>query len=88
MGEFVVDVLDALVETRNVFLGLVAVVLDDAFHRYLKQAQQVVLGNLAVELGLEGRQSLVDVLEGALLVLGVLKFLVLVDALLDENLFQ
>ena len=88
VGEVVIDLGDTVVEASDVLLGLVAVVLDDALHRDLEQAQQVVAGDLAVELGLVGRQALVDVLEGALLVLGVFKLLILVDALLDKDLLE
>ena len=85
MGQLVVYVLDAFLESRDVLISLVAVVLDDPLHGDLKQAEQVIGGDFAIELWFERRQALIDVFECFRLIFGVLKFLILVDAFLDKD---
>ena len=86
--KFVVDVGESLVEHSDVVVGLVAVELDDALHLDFHESQHVVACNLTVELRLERVESLVDVLNSGVFVLGLLVATILVDALLDEDFLE
>ena len=86
--QLVVDVGESLVEHSDVVVGLVAVELDDALHLDFHEAQDVVARDFAVELRLEWLESLVDVLNSGVLVLGLLVATILVDALLDEDFLE
>ena len=70
------------------FLVFVLRELGDALHLDLQQAQQVLAPYCAHEARVERLQSLVDVGDELVRVLGVLERLALIDALLDEDLLQ
>ena len=80
--------LNLLLGQQDVFLGLLAVELVDTSHLDILQSQQVVAGNFAHKVLLERFEPHIDVCEGSIEVLGLLVFLALVDAFLDEDLFE
>ena len=88
VGEFLVDLLDFVFDAGYVFLGLILVELQDACHLDVHEAQDVVLCHLTHHLRVPRCQSFVNPFAGRVHRLGILKLLVLVDAFLDEDLFQ
>ena len=69
-------------------VGLLLVELQDALHLYLQQAQNVVLRHLAHQLRVVGSEAVVNMFADLVHVGGLLKLAILVDALLNEYLFQ
>ena len=88
VGQFLVDLFDFVFDAGNVFLGFVFVELQNARHLNFHQTQDVVLGHLAYHLGIPGGEAFVNPLTGGIHRLGIFELLVLVDAFLDEDLFQ
>ena len=82
------DFANLLLGLQDVFFGLLAVELVDSCHLDILQAQQVIASHFAHEVLLEGFETQVDISEGRIEVLGLLVLLSLVDALLDEDLFE
>ena len=83
-----VNLFDVGFHAGDGFFGLVGVELEDARHLDFHQPQDVVLGHLAYEGGVVGRQAQVDVLAGGVHVRGLFELAVLVDALFDEYFFE
>ena len=88
VGQVAVYLLYLGLDAGHQFVGLVLVELEDALHLDFQQPEDVVLGDLAHHLGIERRQSLVDMFADGVDVRRLLELLVLVDALLDEYLLQ
>ena len=74
--------------TGNEFVGLFFVEFQDARHFDLEQAQNVFLGDLAIKLRVIRRQTLVNMDAGSISRNGLLKGLIFVNALFDEDAFQ
>ena len=88
VGQLLVYLCYLLFDACYVLLGLVLVELQDARHLDFHESQDVLLCHLPYELGVVGREAFVDMLAGCIHRGGILELLVLVDALLDEYLFQ
>ena len=88
VGEVAVDVLNLGLDAGHELVGLVLVELKDALHLDFQKAEDVVLRHLAHHLGIVWRQAVVDVLTDGVDVGSLLEFLVLIDALLDEDFLQ
>ena len=74
--------------TGNEFVGLFFVEFQDARHFDFEQAQNVFLGDLAIKLRVIRRQTLVNMDAGSISRDGLLKGLIFVDALFDEDALQ
>ena len=83
-----VNLFDVGFHAGDGFFGLVGVELEDTRHLDFHQPQDVVLGHLAYEGRVVGRQAQVDVLAGGVHVRGLFELAVLVDALFDEYFFE
>ena len=81
-----VYLLDLSLQTGHEFISLFLVKLQDALHLDFQQSEDIVLGNLTDQGGVVGRQALVDMLADLVHVGRLLEFLILIDALLDEDL--
>ena len=88
MLEVSFHLLNLLLGQQDVFLGLLAVELVDAGHLDILQSQKVIASNFAHKILLERFETHIDVCESCIEVLGLLVFLPLVDAFLDEDLFE
>ena len=88
VGKVAVDVFYLCLDACHELVGTVFVELQDALHLYLEQAEDVVFGHLANKLRIVWRESLVDMGADGIDVGRLLKFAVLVDALLDEYLLE
>ena len=75
-------------DARHQLVSLLLVEFQDALHLYFQQFQYVVLRHLAHQGGVVRRQSFVNMLAYGVNVGCLLKFLVLIDAFLDEYLLQ
>ena len=62
--EVVVNLVNLLLSTLDVVVGLVFVELEDALHLYLHQAQNVIAGDSAEEVLYERFETLADVCDG------------------------
>ena len=88
VAQFLVNLRHLFLDTRDELVGLVLVELEDACHLYLHEAEDVIAGDLADKVFLEGFQTRVNVCHGGIHVLCLLKLLVLIDALFNEDAFQ
>ena len=88
VSQLVVYLLYLGLDAGHQLVGLVLVELQDALHLNLQQLQYVVLRHLAYQGGVVGRQPFVDMLADGIDVGCLLKLLVLIDALLDEDALQ
>ena len=88
VGEVVDDALDFLLDARHQFVGLVFVELQNALHLDFQEPQNVVAGHFANQVLFERLQSTIDVRHGDVERFRLLKFLVFIDAFLDENALQ
>ena len=86
--QIAINLFNFSLQTGHELLCLLLVELQDALHLDFQQLQDVVLRHLTNHTGVVGRQSLIDMLTNLIHIGGFLEFLVLIDALLDENLFQ
>ena len=83
-----VDLLDLRLQTRHQLVGLVLVEFQDALHLDFQQLQDVVLRYLAHQRGVVGRQAVVDMFADGIDGGRLFKFLILIDPLLDKDLFK
>ena len=88
VAQVVVDALYLGIDLLDNLVGLVFVELQDALHLDLEQTQDVVAGNLAHKVFLEGFEALVNMFDDGIERLGVLEFLVFVDSFLNEDALQ
>ena len=88
VGQVAVDARDFLFHAEDGLVRLVFVELQDARHLDVHQPQYVVFGDFAYHLRIIRREAFVDVCAGSVHVFGLFERLVLVDALLDEYLFE
>ena len=77
-----------VLQAGNEVISLVLVELQDACHLDFHESENIVLRHLTDEHRIERSQSLVDVFASSIHRLGILEFLCLVDALLDEDFLQ
>ena len=75
-------------DTGHQFVSLVLVELQDALHLDFQQLQDVVLRDLANHLRIIGSQAFVDMFTNGIDGGRLLKFLILIDAFLDEDFLQ
>ena len=74
--------------TSNEFFRFVRVELEDTSHLYLHQFEDILLSYFAYESWIIRRQTFVDMCASSIHILGLLKFLVFINAFFDEDLFQ
>ena len=86
--QFVVDVLDFLLDAGDEFVGLVLVELQDALHLDFHESQDVVASDVADELLAERLQPLEQMLDNGIHVGRLLELAVLIHAFLDEDALQ
>ena len=86
--QVVVYLVNLRFDTCNQLVGLVFVELQDALHLDFQQLQDIVLRHLTNHLWVIRRQALVNMLTDSIHIGCLFKFLILIDALLYENLFQ
>ena len=84
----VIYLLNVRLHTGNEFFCLVGVELKDTSHLDFHQLQNVLLRDFADELWIVRCQAFIDMLASGVHILGLFKFLVLIDAFFDEYLFQ
>ena len=83
-----VDACNLVVDAGNELVGFVFVEFQDALHLDFQQSQNIIFSHLAHHLRIVGRQSLVDMLTNSIHVGRLFEFLVLINALLDEDFLQ
>ena len=83
-----VYLLDVRFHAGNQLFCLVGVELEDTRHFYLHQLEDILFGHLTDKRGIIRCQPLVDVFAGGIHVLGLFKFLILVDTFFDEYFLQ
>ncbi len=88
IGQFTVNLLHFGLHAGNVLLGLVLVELQYAPHLDFHQAQDIIARHLPHQPGIPGLQAAVNPRYRRVHVLGILKLAVLIDALLNEYLFE
>ena len=85
VGKVVYDFLDFGLNAGHQLVGLVFVELQDALHLDFQEAKDVIARHLANQVFLERFQPFIDVRHNGVERLGLLEFLVFVDAFFDEN---
>ena len=88
VGQVAVNLLYLGLDAGHQLVGLLLIELQDALHLDFQQAQDIVLSYLTYQLWIERRESVVDMLANLIYVGRLLEFLVLIDTLFDEYLFQ
>ena len=88
VGKVTLNLLQFCFQTGYEFISLVLVELQDASHLDLHQLQDVVSGHLTHKLLIERLQTGIHILNRHIHVLGILKFLRLIDAFLNEDFLQ
>ena len=83
-----VNLLNIALHPGDSFLSLVGVELQDSSHLDFKQFQDILLGYLTNHIRIKWRQSVINMLASGIDALRLLKLTVLIDSLLNENLFQ
>ena len=86
--QVVVYLVNLCLNTGHQLVGFVLVELQDALHLDFQQLQDIVLRHLANHLRIIRRQALINMLADGIHIGSLFKLLVLIDTLLNENLFQ
>ena len=88
VGQVAVYLVDLGLDASHQLVGLLLVELQDALHLDFQESQDVVFGHLAHQLRIVRCQSVVDMLADGIDGRCLFEFLILIDALLDEDFLQ